>query len=52
MVKATHSSDVFEFEFLLKWNTFDFETKCKKLTAFFSHELNLFLYFKDPEFFK
>jgi len=41
-----------DLEFLLKWNTFEEEEKNKKYSKFCCHEVNLFLYFKDPEYFE
>lgn len=40
-----------DLEFLLKWNTFEEEEKNKKYSKFCCHEVNLFLYFKDPTYF-
>lgn len=50
--KATNSNEEFKFEFLLSWHKFDSETKNKKYSAFFSHEMNLFLKLKDWDFFE
>ncbi|MCM8531747.1 MAG: hypothetical protein NE330_11340 [Lentisphaeraceae bacterium] len=41
-----------DFEFILKWPSYDLKTKKKYYSEFASHELNFFLYNKDPEFFK
>lgn len=41
-----------DLEFLLKWNTFDEEEKHKKYSNFCCHETNLFIYFKDREYFE
>jgi len=41
-----------DLEFLIKWNTFSDEEKNKKYSNFCSHEVNLFIYFKDPQYFK
>ncbi|MCM8537672.1 MAG: hypothetical protein NE334_17155 [Lentisphaeraceae bacterium] len=41
-----------DFEFILKWPSYDLKTKKKYYSDFASHELNFFLYCKDPEFFK
>jgi hypothetical protein len=41
-----------EFEKLLKWNTMNEEQKKKMTSRYSSHELNLFVYKKDPEYFK
>ena len=46
--KAKFDSDL---EFILKWNTFEMEEKNKKYSKFCCHEVNIFLYFKDPEYF-
>lgn len=40
------------FEKLLKWETMSEEEKNKMTSRYGSHELNLFLYKKDPEYFK
>ncbi|MEM7231463.1 MAG: hypothetical protein AAF517_04785, partial [Planctomycetota bacterium] len=39
------------FDFLVGWPKLDDETKLAKYSEFSSHELNYFLYRKDPEFF-
>lgn len=41
-----------DFSFLLKWHEETEEEKNKKFTKFFCHELNLFIYYKDPDYFK
>lgn len=41
-----------EFEFVTKWPTYSEEDKNKKYSKFMSHELNLFLYFKDKAYFE
>ena len=41
-----------DLEFLIKWNTFSDEEKNKKYSNFCSHEVNLFIYFKDHTYFK
>jgi hypothetical protein len=38
--------------FLLKWNSFSEEEKDKKYNKYVSHEVNVFLYFKDREYFQ
>lgn len=46
--------NVSEFEkwsFLTKWNTLSAEEKLEKYREFMGHELNVFLYFKDVDFF-
>mmetsp|Transcript_24063 Transcript_24063/g.21103 ORF Transcript_24063/g.21103 Transcript_24063/m.21103 type:complete len:206 (-) Transcript_24063:2595-3212(-) len=40
------------WKFLKEWDTLDEATKLKKYDKFNCHEVNLFLYFKAPEFFK
>ena len=40
-----------DLEFLLKWHTFEEEEKNKKYSKFCCHEVNLFLFFKDREYF-
>jgi len=41
-----------DLEFLIKWHTFSDEEKNKKYSNFCSHEVNLFIYFKDATYFK
>ena len=40
-----------QLSFVTKWNTFNEEKKNNKYSKFMSHEVNLFLYFKDKEYF-
>ncbi len=47
-VQATTFKDL---GFFLKWHKFDTEEKNKKYSKFTCHELNIFLYFKDKEYF-
>jgi hypothetical protein len=46
-----HMNDVKNLDFLLLWPSLDQEEKNKKYSKFCCHEVNLFLYFKDPEYF-
>ncbi|KAI8615322.1 hypothetical protein BC830DRAFT_1123208 [Chytriomyces sp. MP71] len=39
------------FRFITKWLTFSKERKLSLFSEFSCHELNVFLYFKDPDFF-
>ena len=41
-----------DLAFLAKWSNLTFEEKNKKYSQFVCHEVNLFLYFKDPDYFK
>ena len=41
-----------DLSFLVKWNTFTHDEKNKKYSQYVCHEVNLFLFFKDPEYFK
>ena len=41
-----------EFDFLLKWNTLSFDNKQELYAKFACHELNFFIFKKDPEFFQ
>ena len=41
-----------EWDFLKRWQTMDAEEQLKKYDRFISHELNLFAFFKDKEFFE
>lgn len=45
---ADKDSGLREWEFLRKWDSFTLEEKHKKHDKYMSHEMNLFLYFKDP----
>ena len=51
---ATLSGDptLTEFQFILTWPKMKPEEKREKYSKYACHELNLFLYHKDPEFFK
>ncbi|KAL4440764.1 hypothetical protein ABPG74_013745 [Tetrahymena malaccensis] len=40
------------WEFLVKWTTYTLEEKHKKYDQFSCHELNLFIFCKDPPFFQ
>ena len=48
---SCNTTQLQEFEFLSKWNQLSVEEKLKKYEKFSGHELNLFLYFKDRNFF-
>ena len=48
---ADSESGLKEWQFLRNWGTFTLEEKHKKYEKFISHELNVFLYFKDPDYF-
>ena len=39
------------WSFLKSWNTFKYEEKNKKYDEHASHELNIFLYFHDRDYF-
>ena len=41
-----------EWKFITKWNTMSIDEKQRKYDEFSSHELNLFLYFKDRAYFE
>lgn len=41
-----------DLEFLIKWHSLTDEEKNKKYSNFCSHEVNLFIYFKDHAYFK
>ena len=45
------TSQLEEWEFLARWNSMKPAEKLKTYDKFYSHELNLFVYFKDREFF-
>jgi len=46
------TSDFTDFGFLLKWNTLTQSEKEAKFNQYLSHELNVFIYFKDKPFFE
>lgn len=46
------NNNLWDFRFLIKWLNKSKEEKLKLFSKFMSHEFNLFLYKKDPEFFK
>ncbi|ORY43287.1 hypothetical protein BCR33DRAFT_851053, partial [Rhizoclosmatium globosum] len=41
-----------KFKFITSWNTLSYNSKISLFSEYSCHELNVFLYFKDPEFFK
>jgi hypothetical protein len=45
-------SDLREFAFVAKWHTLSFDDKLDHCHRFACHELHLFVYFKDREFFE
>ena len=52
IVSNSNLKDSFKrWEFLPMWSSLSILEKLKKYNEFFSNELNLFCYFKDPEFF-
>ena len=50
--KATSQYITDDLSFLIKWGGYTQEEKNKKYSQFVCHEVNLFIYFKDPEYFK
>ena len=46
------SNDLAEFNFILRWPSLKPEEKREKYSKYACHELNFFLFKKDPEFFK
>jgi len=48
---SVNVKDFDKFEALTKWNTFNEEEKNKMMSKYTSHELHLFIYKKDPEYF-
>ena len=48
----THDPKLAEFRFLLNWPTFKEEQKRTFYSKYACHELNFFLYHKDPKFFE
>lgn len=50
--KATGQGFSNDLSFLKSWHKLSDEEKNKKYSQFMCHEVNLFLYFKDPSFFK
>lgn len=49
--EVSGSKELGEWRFLGNWGNLDENEKSKKIENFFSYELSLFIYFKDPEFF-
>ncbi|KRW99353.1 hypothetical protein PPERSA_02465 [Pseudocohnilembus persalinus] len=41
-----------EWSFISEWDSYGFEKKLERYNQFASHELNLFLFFRDTEFFE
>ena len=52
MRKATSQYLTDDLSFLIKWGGYSQEEKNKKYSQYVCHEVNLFIYFKDPEYFK
>ena len=50
--KVNYNSTSDDLSFLIKWSGYTQEEKNKKYSQYVCHEVNLFLYFKDPEYFK
>ena len=48
---AGQGGGIQNFNFLLNWHSLTTEEKSKKYSGFMSNEINLFLYFKDREYF-
>ena len=48
----TENATLVEFAFILEWPTLSTEEKNEKYSEYASHELNFFLYEKDPEYFE
>jgi hypothetical protein len=52
LVNPSLTSEWSSYSFLLKLNELSDDERKKKLSSIFSHEINLFLYFKYPELFE
>lgn len=50
-IKPKFAKELKEWEFLGRWNSMKPAEKLKTYDKFYSHELNMFVYFKDREFF-
>lgn len=50
--RAVGHSATEDLSFLAKWNHLSLEEKHKKYSQFVCHEVNLFIFFKDPDYFK
>ena len=50
--KVSGYGGISDLDFITKWNSYEKEKKNNKYSKFMSHEMNLFLYFKDKEYFK
>ncbi|MFT5284219.1 MAG: hypothetical protein ACI8TQ_000375 [Planctomycetota bacterium] len=46
------ADDLNSFEFLMRWPSLDMKDKFERYSEFASHELNVFLHEKDPQFFE
>ena len=51
LLEVSGSQELGEWRFLGNWGNMDENEKSEKIETFFSHELSLFIYFKDPEYF-
>ena len=49
--KVSGYGGISDLDFITKWNSYEKEKKNNKYSKFMSHEMNLFLYFKDKEYF-
>ena len=51
LVNPALNEEIKEFNFLLNFDNFNLQEKLEKLTQYFSHEVNIYLYFHHNEFF-
>ena len=51
IINPSLQNDIKQFEFLLNFNFLNLSEKLEKITKFFSHELNIYLFFHHNKFF-
>ena len=51
LVNPSLNNDIKNFEFLLNFDNLKLSEKLEKITEYFSHEVNIYLYFKHNDFF-
>jgi len=51
IVNPSLDDDIDNFQFLLNFNNLNFQEKLEKISAYFSHEINIYLYFHHYDFF-
>ena len=51
IVNPSLNANIKDFEFLLNFDNYNLQEKLEKLTEYFSHEMNIYLYFHHNDFF-